>query len=289
MNDHWLGRIAPVLHHAGFVRMGNGVINPWRMIDDHELFMFDNGAAKMVVGEREFTYDSPWFIVVPPATRHISYCLSEAVDIYYCHFNWEYSEESGLPVTVYDETAERFRRTTPAPGYVPPCPLHGTMPTRSTLETHHRVVAAFSSATVHEQLGARAMFLGELVDLLAPRAESRGRVVSARIDAERVRQALTELAQRPFAEAPSVKDTIAGLGSSYYHLERVFRQRFGVSPQQYVSLVRVERAKELLHSSADTVVACARALGYHDVGYFIRFFRKQTGASPGVFRRTGTR
>ncbi len=285
MSDHWLTRISPVLHHAGFVRMGNGIINPWRMIDDHEVFMFDNGAAKMVVEEEEYTYDSPWFVIVPPATRHISYCLSDAVDIYYCHYDWEYTEGAVSPSTVYTDAQAVPVRVRHAPACVPPCPLHGRLRSREALELHHRVVAEFRSATVHEQLRARSLFLQELVELLAPPDEARARSSSPPLDAERVRQALTGVAHRPFAEAPTVKEALSSLGASYFHLERLFRQRFGVSPHQYVSLIRVERAKELLRFSDTTVAACAHQLGYRDEGYFIRFFRKRVGVSPAVFRR----
>jgi AraC-like DNA-binding protein len=264
--------------------MNKGIINPWRQIDDHELFMFDNGSAKMVVEDKEHTFESPWYVVMRPATRHISYCLSEAVDIYYCHFNWVYAEEFTSPTTVYAQRDGAIRRVAVAPGFVPRGLMCGKVASREALELHHRVVALFSSQDLRQHLLARSLFLQELCDVLGPKAPSHVHAGAMSVDPESIRQALTASAHLPFADAPSLADVLAGLGSSYYHLERLFRHRYNLTPHAYVSLIRVERAKELLRTTDMNVTACARTLGYRDVGYFIRFFRKQVGISPAAYR-----
>ncbi|MBD3244215.1 MAG: helix-turn-helix domain-containing protein [Chitinivibrionales bacterium] len=284
MDYHWLVQVSPYLHHAGFVRMRNGIINPWRQIDDHELFIFDDGAAKMVVRDQEYSFDSPWYIVIPPATRHISYCLSDAVDIYYCHFNWIYEEDFTTQCTTYTQQDGAVRRAAFAPDFVPNKLLYGRLLSPQALELHKRVVGLFSSGSVRGQLAARALFLQELVEVLVSPDEPGLQSAPEQIHAERVRQALTELAHMPFADAPPLKETMAGLGGSYFHLERLFKQRHGVGPHRYVSLIRVERAKTLLRQSDAPVLECARVLGYRDVGYFIRFFRKHVGVSPLRYR-----
>ncbi|OEU97266.1 hypothetical protein AN217_04555 [Streptomyces qinglanensis] len=44
-------------------------------------------------------------------------------------------------------------------------------------------------------------------------------------------------------------------------------------------------AKRLLAGTAMTVRQVAHEVGFADPAYFCRFFRRETGASPGEFRR----
>jgi AraC-like DNA-binding protein len=47
------------------------------------------------------------------------------------------------------------------------------------------------------------------------------------------------------------------------------------------------KAVRLLSSSAMSVKEIAAACGYSDSNYFCRIFKKNTGTSPGQFRRSG--
>ncbi|MFW5789411.1 MAG: helix-turn-helix transcriptional regulator, partial [Spirochaetota bacterium] len=71
------------------------------------------------------------------------------------------------------------------------------------------------------------------------------------------------------------------------HQARLFRDAYGITPLQYVSSKRVERAKKLLRDTAEPVAAVAERMGFDDVVYFNRFFRKLAGTTPGAFRRAG--
>lgn len=61
---------------------------------------------------------------------------------------------------------------------------------------------------------------------------------------------------------------------------RLYRQ----SPMQYRDELRLSHAKECLLSGYYTVSETATACGFDDVSYFVRFFKKHTGMTPGAFR-----
>ena len=46
----------------------------------------------------------------------------------------------------------------------------------------------------------------------------------------------------------------------------------------------MEKAKELLHTTEETISRIAAKVGYNDEGYFITAFKKETGCSPADFR-----
>lgn len=75
---------------------------------------------------------------------------------------------------------------------------------------------------------------------------------------------------------------IAGMSS--YHFARLFRQRMGVSPHQYLISRRVARARDLLMESSRPLAEISHEVGYESQSHFTAVFRKSTGLTPKVFR-----
>lgn len=82
----------------------------------------------------------------------------------------------------------------------------------------------------------------------------------------------------------SVAQAATELGVSPGHLADVVRTTTGRTPGSLLRGARVLEAKRLLNSTDLTVAAIARAVGFQDPAYFCRFFRRETGVSPGGFR-----
>ncbi len=71
------------------------------------------------------------------------------------------------------------------------------------------------------------------------------------------------------------------------HLARLFRSRMGISPLRHLKQVRLERAAQLMRSSADAVATIARRVGYRNASHFVRDFRRMFKATPLDYRRRG--
>jgi len=71
-------------------------------------------------------------------------------------------------------------------------------------------------------------------------------------------------------------------GQSPTHFRRVFKSHTGCSPKEFLTSVRLSRAKELL-SAGSTIKQVAAAVGYSDFFYFMRIFKEHTGMPPGKF------
>ena len=70
-----------------------------------------------------------------------------------------------------------------------------------------------------------------------------------------------------------------------FYLSRLFKQIIGKSLTEYISEVKLRKAKELLKSSMQ-VNEVAMSLGFATSSYFIRFFKKLTGQTPQQYRNT---
>jgi AraC-like DNA-binding protein len=72
---------------------------------------------------------------------------------------------------------------------------------------------------------------------------------------------------------------------SVTNFRREWSKLYGESALQYRDRIRLSYAKEYLMSGYYTVTEVAQKCGFSDVNYFIRFFKKHTGISPGKFER----
>lgn len=82
-----------------------------------------------------------------------------------------------------------------------------------------------------------------------------------------------------FAQREDLQAGLCSLGVSRQHLTRVFERQYGLSPEEYVARLRLERAKALL-ARGETVTETAFSTGFGTSSAFSVFFKKQTGLSP---------
>jgi YesN/AraC family two-component response regulator len=86
--------------------------------------------------------------------------------------------------------------------------------------------------------------------------------------------------------------SLAKIGGRYRinpsFLSRIFKEEMGINMTDYLTLNRVERAKQLLKETHDTVQNISIQVGYLHTISFIRAFKKATGITPGEYRKIST-
>lgn len=55
--------------------------------------------------------------------------------------------------------------------------------------------------------------------------------------------------------------------------------------KEFIIHLRIERAKELLAEERYNVAQTGEAVGYGNIPYFIKLFRKNTGYTPGEYKK----
>lgn len=88
----------------------------------------------------------------------------------------------------------------------------------------------------------------------------------------------------PGNDGAAIASIAQAIGFSMSHCNRIFRQSYGMSPREYLSMMKLEQAKLLLLSKELTIVEIAARLGYSNASHFSRQFNRWTGLSPTVFR-----
>lgn len=74
------------------------------------------------------------------------------------------------------------------------------------------------------------------------------------------------------------------LDMSQFHFSRLFKQSIGITPHQYLSQQRVERAKELLKKTDRLIIDIALECGFSSHSHLSKQFRQLTGMTPKAYR-----
>lgn len=76
---------------------------------------------------------------------------------------------------------------------------------------------------------------------------------------------------------------IVGFNASYF--STFFKKKCGVGFLEYLSEVRMNKAKELLRETGKSVAEICETVGYTDIKHFTATFKKATGIKPTEFRK----
>ena len=74
------------------------------------------------------------------------------------------------------------------------------------------------------------------------------------------------------------------LDMSPFHFSRLFKQSIGMTPHQYLSQQRVERAKQLLKKTDRLIIDIALECGFSSHSHLSKQFRQITGITPTAYR-----
>jgi len=111
------------------------------------------------------------------------------------------------------------------------------------------------------------------------------RVVPMRYPSRAVRRSI-EYINTNIADAIRLRDIAAAVGMSMFHLSRTFRASTGMTLHRYLTRARVERVKALLLDSDQSLALIADATGFSDQSHMSKTFKRFTGTTPRLFRRT---
>ncbi len=257
----------------------NDVSSPFARI-----YYIKEGRARLTMGGRTIEATPNHMYLVPPFVPH-SYACDANLSIYYM-FIYEHGaqrtgtlEEWDFPMEVETNEAVDLLFT----NY---CMLYPqlSLPYSSPEEfERHPTFWQYAERYFAMDRYARMQLLGMvliLVSYFMKRATPKLQSLDKRL------QRVAEYVKDHLAEEMSLDELADVACVSKIHLIRLFRQKMGITPLQYVINKRIQHTQGLLLTTDMTISQIARSVGVKDDSYFIRLFKKHVGFTPQRYRET---
>lgn len=82
-----------------------------------------------------------------------------------------------------------------------------------------------------------------------------------------------------------LEELAKSVGFSYTYFSYLFKKETGKTLTEYIQMVRIETAKKLLVEKERNVSEVAELVGYSDIKFFTKQFKKALGVSPNEYRK----
>ena len=152
---------------------------------------------------------------------------------------------------------------------------------------HQELLASLRNPPVlleAQVLWYRAKAIELVVDLLfqPPEDQELFCARAKRIAHGRVEKVVALLRER-MAEPPPLEELGRIVGCSPFYLSRTFSSEMGMTIQQFLRQIRLERSAELLRSGRFNVTEAALEVGYSSLSHFSQAFHEHFGCCPGLY------
>ena len=236
---------------------------------EHVLGLHIARAGRYQLGEEVHDIRGP-FIGVLPAGDLDCNGLTGDIDSSWCLFRSDLITGDGHRVTFHwGETAV--------------CRSHlrwlGTAEVRHARSLHGQLQQLHARPSAHERIQAGALVL-ELLALWA----SPGAAGAAADPVTVYRDRIEERADDPTC---SLEELGRDLGLHEDWLRRRFVTAYGMTPVEYRIRLRLQRARDLLQTTALPIAEVGRRVGFASASHFSRLFRRQFDCSPSDLTRLG--
>lgn len=245
----------------------------WRDLDytpDYSKFYYIcDGEGWLKIGDKEYYPEPGQLILMPEGVKQSYSCISGRPFLkYWCHFSARVGE------------INLFRILELSHSCIPENPSAVT-------EIFKGITESAKSDAVYAPLLAKSKLM-ELFSLYIMN-HNLDEISYKNLSAARKLTAVLDYIAANIEHNITIQDLaeMAYMHPNYFM--RLFKQQIGVPPIQYITRLKIDKAKELLTATGGSVSEIAAQLGFSDLFYFSRQFKKHAGLTPTEYRRQDKR
>lgn len=231
------------------------------------LFVVAGGSFRFQIGKNEGIAEKGDLVLCPPETVLRREMVSPASFVI-MYFSWYIAGEELLSADL----------------------LHPSPVGKSTIRDKHRFASTYEYIAMLARRSSPLIFarrnflLQELWEQLEWERETQKRDTRRTQDDPLMRKAKAFLKESAF-ETVVLSELAASLGLSTVQFSRRFRHKFGMNPSEYVSELRLDKARSLLQENKLTLDEIALQCGYSNGFYFSRVFSQKMHIRPSEYRQ----
>lgn len=158
----------------------------------------------------------------------------------------------------------------------------------------NQLIQTMISETKNQQTGQYFMIKAYLVQLLLlvirqirgeEKQEKKGYVFESSSKGYVVKRIIAYMNEN-YATRISLDQIAQNMYLSPVYISKIFKEETGESPIRYLIQIRLEKAKEILENeNCGNIRDVALAVGYEDVYYFSKLFKKYYGIAPAYYKK----
>ncbi|MBY0117967.1 helix-turn-helix domain-containing protein [Paenibacillus xylanexedens] len=146
------------------------------------------------------------------------------------------------------------------------------------IENAEKIVAKWRRGEGLERFYANALLQGMIYELIMEYERGQGGAESDMVDV------VASYITSHYRQNLELKELAALAGCSVRQLQRRFKQEKQLGPMEYVIQLRMESASRMLRHTDASIGEIAEKMGYRDMYYFSRAFKKYNGVPPLHYR-----
>ncbi len=261
--------VQEAVHAQGFFKKSLGSYFEW-VHPTHVIACHVRSGGNYILGREHFTLRSPYLGLLAAGERDAN-GLVGPYEMFWCSFEWAgIRPRGGEQIELVLGSTSVLRR-----------PIRPLKP--SELQRAVGLFRDLQSLSRSPDLPSRLLASSKLVALLALWAEPPVTTEGENRAVRLYRNLIEEYAVEPKV---TLEDLAQRVGMSLDHLGMRFHKEMGVPPIEYRTRLRLLRARELLTTTAKSISEIGSEVGFPNLNYFGRLFRKRYGISPSEYSRT---
>ncbi|MCL6660089.1 helix-turn-helix domain-containing protein [Paenibacillus amylolyticus] len=146
------------------------------------------------------------------------------------------------------------------------------------IQNAEKIVVKWRRGEGLERFHAHALLQGMIYELIMEYERGQGGAESDMVDV------VVSYISSHYRQNLELKELAALAGCSVRQLQRRFKQEKQLGPMEYVIQLRMENASRMLHHTDASIGEIADKMGYRDMYYFSRAFKKYYGVPPLRYR-----
>ena len=272
--------VLPSISLCGYLSTDSGFVHPDRILDVNVLLYVEEGSFHIFEEEEDFTVEPGNLVFLKQGLHHFGDIkCPKGTKWFFVHFNLN-EEGDGRELSPYErylftEADNTSKRT------------YHILPKTVHIEKNSRIFSRFMTLErmfESRDYSANLNLNSYLYEILTDIYELS--ITDRHVDGkwEKVLKMMTFLDGR--ANSPFISEELEEyMGLTFKHLNLLFKQTTGTTLWKYHSNVRMEKAKQLLTTTALSIGEISDELKFESPYYFCNAFKKHTGIAPSRYRK----
>jgi two-component system, response regulator YesN len=116
-------------------------------------------------------------------------------------------------------------------------------------------------------------------------AETMERVLGYKYSDNQLFNSIVEYINNNYQEDIELKECAEKYHTNPSYVSRMFKKYYNVSFITYVNNIRIKKAQELLRDTELSIKEVAYKVGYNNLNYFYKVFKKNIGVTPNMYKK----